>query len=40
MESRSTCTGADLGMLKGGADTVQGSRKKFCIGTVTAEGSA
>jgi len=33
-------TGADLGTLKGGADTVQGCRKQFCIGTGTVEGSA
>jgi len=26
--------------LKGGADTVQGRRKQFCIGIGTAEGSA
>ena len=32
--------GVDLGMLKGGADTVQGRRKQFFIGTGTAEGSA
>ena len=30
--------GADL--EGGGADTVQGRRKQFCIGTGTAEGSA
>jgi len=29
--------GTDLGMLKGDADTVQGRRKQFCIGTGTAE---
>jgi len=33
-------TGADLGMLKGGADTVQVRRKQFCFGTGTPEGSA
>ena len=32
--------GADLGMLKGGAHSVQAHRKQFCSGTGTAKGSA
>ena len=35
-----TYPGADPGMLKGGARSVQALMKQFCTGTVTAEGSA